>query len=103
MESVGVELELGVLLVLAVLGTEIFAAFEVETPAWKKIFKWSVTIGITLGLYPVIGHWASVFPLVFALMGLAVHFSWCSKNNIHPIRATPRRRYYELRGWEWHE
>ena len=27
----------------------------------------------------------------------------CRKHGIHPLHATPRRRYYELRRWEWKE
>ena len=49
MANLGIELELSVLLALAVLGAEIFAPFEVETPVWKKVFKWSVVISGTLG------------------------------------------------------
>ena len=101
--DIGIELELGILLALAVLGTEIFAPFEVETPAWKKILKWTITISLTVGLYFAIGHWACLVPVVFGTLGLVVHFTWCSKNNIHPVRATPRKRYYELRGWQWPE
>lgn len=103
MTEMGIELELGVLLGLTVIGTEIFAPFEVETPIWKKLVKWSFVIALTLGLYRYIGHWAAVVPVSLAALGLSVHFVWCGKNGIHPIRATPRRRYYELRDWEWHE
>lgn len=103
MNHFGIELELAVLLVLAILGTEIFAPFEAETPIWKKLLKWTITVSLTLGLYPFVGHWAAIVALTLGLLGLAVHFSWCAKNGIHPIRATPRRKYYELRGWEWPE
>lgn len=99
MSDLGIELELAVLLGLLLLGAEIFAPFEIETPAWKKIFKWSILIALTLGLYRVVGHWALVAPLVLGGLGLTFHFVWCRRNGIHPLRATPRRRYYELRGW----
>jgi hypothetical protein len=36
-------------------------------------------------------------------LGLVVHLVWCRKNGIDPLRATPRRRYYEMRGWDWPE
>lgn len=39
MANLGIELELSILLTLVVLGAEIFAPFEVETPVWKKIPK----------------------------------------------------------------
>lgn len=96
----GIELELAVLLGLAVLGTEIFAKFEIETPAWRKILKWSVVIALTLSLYFLIGHWAAVVPVVLGLLGFSFHIVWCRRNGIHPFKATPRRHYYELRGWE---
>ena len=97
----GIELELGVLLTVQLLGTQIFDRFEVETPAWRKILKWGIVIGLTLGLYRLVGHWALVLPLGLGVMGATFHFIWCKKNGIHPIKALPRRRYYELRGWEW--
>ena len=99
----GIALEFAVLLGLVVLGTEIFAPFEIETPAWRKILKWSVLIALTLGLYPVIGHWAAVVPVVLGLFGLAFHLIWCRRNGIHPLKATPKRRYYELRKWDWND
>ena len=103
MMEMGIELELGVLLGLLLVGSEVFAPFEIGTPAWKKILKWSVVIGLTLALYGHLGHWAAVVPVGLGGLGLAFHFVWCGKNGIHPLRATPRRRYYELRGWDWGE
>ena len=99
----GIELELAVLLGLLLVGTQIFAPFEIETPAWRKILKWSIVIALTLGLYLVIGHWAIVVPVVLALVGLTYHMTWCRRNGIHPVKATPKRRYYELRGWDWED
>ncbi len=103
MIEIGIELELGVLLGLLLFGSEVFAPFEVETPAWKKILKCSFVIALTLTLYGFIGHWAAVVPVGLGSLGLVVHFVWCRKNGIHPFRATPRRRYYQLRGWDWHD
>ncbi len=99
----GIELELAVLLILQVVGTETFAPFEIETPTWRKILKWLILASITLGLYALIGHWAAAVPVGLGLLGLTFHLIWCKKNGIHPLRATPRRRYYELRGWPWRE
>lgn len=99
----GIELELGVLLFLLLFGAEMFAPFEVETPVWRKILKWSLVVALTLILHGFIGHWALLVPISLGSLGLVVHFVWCRRNEIHPIRATPRRRYYQLRGWDWHE
>ena len=99
----GIAVELTALLLLQTLGTSMFARFEVETPVWRKLLKWGMVIGVTLFLYVAVGHWSLCFPLLILAFGLVVHFSYCRKHGIDPLRATPRRRYYELRGWEWKE
>jgi len=98
-----VALELAVLLAVALLGTSVFAVFEVETPGWRKLLKWGLMVGITLALYALVGHWSLLFPLGAGLTGTAFHVWWCRRHGIDPLRATPRRRYYELRGWRWVE
>ena len=99
----GIELELAVLLAIAVVGQATFAVFEVETPAWRKILKWAIVIGLTLGLNRVVGHWAVLLPIAAGIAGAVFHTVWCRRTGIDPIRATPRRRYYELRGWSWRD
>ena len=103
MGAFGIELELAVLLGLLLLGTQVFAQFEIETPPWRKILKWSIVIGVTVALHGSFGHWALVAPIGLSALGLGFHFVWCRRNGIDPLRATPRRRYYELRGWDWPE
>jgi hypothetical protein len=97
----GIALELFVLLVLAVVGQSMFARFEIETPAWRKILRWFTIIALTLGLYKPVGHWALVVPVGIGAAGTTFHFIWCRRNGIDPLRATPARKYYELRGWQW--
>lgn len=97
------ELELAVLLTLCIVGPATFAVFEVETPAWRKMLKWGLVCALTLLLAQRVGHWALLLPGVLAAAGLTVHMIWCRRNGIHPLRATPRRRYYALRGWPWVE
>lgn len=103
MNDLGFELELAVLFVVQTLGHSIFAPFEVETSPWRKIRKWLIVAALTLAVYRMAGHWALLVPLVAGLAGGTFHFIWCRRNNIDPWRATPRRRYYELRGWSWPE
>ena len=98
MTSFGIELELFILLLLSNLGIA-FAKFEIETQRWRKVFKWMILHGGTIGLYFFVGHWALVFPLLALGAGCIVHATWCMKHGIDPWNATPRERYYELRGW----
>jgi hypothetical protein len=102
-KQMGVELELYVLLAILILGTSVFDVFEVETAKWRKTLKWFIVCAGTVGLYSAVGHFALLFPCGMGALGISFHFWWCRKNGIHPIQATPRRRYYELRGWSWPE
>ena len=86
----GIELELYILLVFLILGSSIFAVFEVETARWRKVLKWLIVCGGTVGLYYAVGHVALVFPIGAGTIGTAFHFWWCRKHNIDPIHATPR-------------
>ncbi len=94
----GVELELYILLAILILGSSIFAVFEVETARWRKVRKWVILSGGTVGLYYAVGHLALVFPLGLTAIGTGFHFCWCQKHGINPIHATPRRKYYEAEG-----
>jgi len=95
--------ELLAVFLLQTVGTAVFAVFEVETESWRKMLKWVLLLALTLGLHSLIGHWALALPLGLGTAGLCFHFWWCRRHGIHPLRATPRRRYYELRGWTWSE
>ena len=99
----GIELELGVLLAFAILGPAFFSVFELETSPWRKTAKWTFMSILTLILYRFVGHWSLTLPLLLAGAGTTFHIWWCRKNSIDPLRALPRRRYYELRGWKWPE
>ncbi len=59
-----------------------FAKFEIETPLLKKLIKWFIIDGVTIGLYSLIGHWALIFPIVSLVPGNVFHFIWCKKNRI---------------------
>jgi hypothetical protein len=95
--------ELAFLLGIAILGGTGFAVFEVETPWWRKALKWALITAVTLAIAAAAGHWALLFPIVAGFAGIGFHFWWYRKNGIDPVHATPRRRYYELRGWTWRE
>lgn len=99
----GIELELIVLLVIQALGTSFFGKFEVETPGIKKALKWLILDAVTIGLFYVVAHYAILFPVVMVTIGTIVHFRICKKNGIDPFKATPRKKYYALRGWDWVE
>ena len=83
--------------------TNFFARFEIETPAMRKIIGWLIIAGITVGLFYLVGHWSSIFPVIGLIPGTIYHFQWCKKNGIDPLKATLRKKYYELRKWKLEE
>ncbi|MBL7690719.1 MAG: hypothetical protein JNM41_03935 [Flavipsychrobacter sp.] len=99
----GIELELIVLLALQLIGSSLFAKFEIETPALRKIVKWLILDGVTVGLYYLIGHFAILFPFLILVIGTIFHFRFCKKNGIDPLKATPKKKYYQLRHWKWED
>jgi hypothetical protein len=101
MMEIGIEAEFAALFAVAALGSSFFDKFETETPAARKLARWVLAAALTLGAYAWIGHWALAVLLGFALIGTVTHLIWCRMNAIQPLKAEPRRRYYELRGWKW--
>lgn len=92
------------LFIFHTLGVSVFGKFEGETAWWKKALKWIVLLAIIYALYTFFGHGITLTTiLILAIVGVVFHFWWCKRNQIHPLNATPRRKYYELRKWEWHE
>ena len=91
------------LLAVQMLGQNIFTAFAVDMPIWRKLLKWGLVNGITIGLYFVVGVWSAVLPLVLVAVGSIVHFTVCRKHGFHPLYATPRREFYEYMGWTWRD
>ena len=103
-EKKSMELELITLYGTHLLGIAIFGKFEVESPWWRWMLKWAIMMSLTYGFYYFFGHVGSMTFLIAALaLSLTVHFWWCKRHGIDPIRATPRKKYYELRAWTWKE
>ncbi len=98
------EAELLTLLIIHVLGVSVFGKFESETAWWKLTLKWVIILALTYTVYSFYGHVGAFSLFAFMLaVSLSVHFIWCKRKGVHPIKATPKRKYYELRNWKWTE
>jgi hypothetical protein len=96
--------ELLALFIFHTLGISIFGKFEMESPWWRHTMKWIVIFLLIFCVYYYFGHTIALLTILFlAISGTSFHIWWCLKNQIHPVNATPRKRYYELRGWKWLE
>lgn len=95
---------LAILLMLHILGTSIFGKFESETAWWRLTLKWVVILTLAYSLYFYFGTAVTLLVIFFlVLASVTFHVVWCNRNEIHPLKATPRKRYYELRKWKWVE
>lgn len=101
--NLGIELELSFLLIIQTILTIVFAKFEIETPIIKRLIKWLIIDSIVILVYLWIGHWAILVFMILLIPGCIVHFHWCKRHHIDPIKATPRKKLYKLRGWTWIE
>lgn len=99
----GIELELITLLIIQTTFISAFSKFEVEAPLLRRLIKWFIIDAIAVTLYYFVNHWAMLFIILALVPGTIYHFTWCKKNGIHPLKATPRKKYYELRKWKWIE
>jgi hypothetical protein len=98
------EKELLALLFINVMGYAIFGKFESHSPWWRSVLKWSAMVAFLWTLTAYFGHAvALIVLLILTIMAISIHILWCTKHGIHPIAATPRRKYFELRGWKWEE
>ena len=104
-ELICVPVVLIALLTIQILRTSIFGRFEVETPFWKRLIKWIGMYGVTIivALFCDLGYWPLVLPVGWTVLDLVRHLAFCHREGIHPIRGTPRRKLYRLKGWEWLE
>jgi hypothetical protein len=86
------------------IGVAIFGRFELESPWWRHIIKWTATFALTYWVATSFG----ITPALWLIAGLAIagtvfHIIWCMRNGIHPFKATPRKKYWAIRGWNWSE
>lgn len=97
----GIELELAALLVIRTLVHIVFGRFEVESPIRHKLVKWIAVDGGTVALYYLVGHWALAVRVGLFAAATAAHFIACRREGFDPIYATPRRKYYTFKEWDW--
>jgi hypothetical protein len=95
------EIELLLILAVALPGFLVFGRFEGKTPKWRRLLKWGIYIGVAFLIGATAGRpWTFVWIAFLPSLGLTVHLLWCRKHGIHPLTAEPREKYYALRGWK---
>lgn len=83
------------------IGNILFGHFEEGTPKWRRILKFIIVVGLTIGLSSVAGRrWAFTILGLLLLAPLIVHVWWLPKHGINGWTGEPKDKYYELRGWK---
>lgn len=85
---------------MVALGAMVFSRFGHYTPAWQKVTKLVVFLGITalISRYAGVG-WAWMWIFSTLALGVGVHVWWTRSHGIGVFSAEPRAKYYALRGW----
>ena len=83
-------------------GNMVFGHFEEQTPKWRRIGKYLLTLVIVLALSVYVGRWASMSLLGFMIVPfLYIHGYYLpKKKGINGWTGEPKRKYYEFRGWD---
>lgn len=107
-ESLGIlrrlALLLSILSLIQLVWMSVFARFEVETLAVRKILTWLALYAVTLVTYIFLSFWPALgLALVIIVVRLGLHIRMCRVHGFHPLTATPRRKYYQFKNWRWPE
>lgn len=95
-------LEVAVVATIFAVGNIVFGHWEVETPKWRRLLKFILFVGVTLGISAGVGRlWAFLFLGFLIIPVLVIHAWWLPKHGINGWTGEPRERYYALRGWKW--
>jgi hypothetical protein len=93
--------EIAIVSIIYALGNIMFGQFEEQTPKWRRVGKYILTIIIIITLSAYFGRTIAMIVLaVFILPFLYVHGYYLpKKKGINGWTGEPKGRYYEFRKW----
>lgn len=80
----------------------IFGHFEEQTPKWRRVGKYLLTIVIVISISFYFGRAVSmIFLASFTIPFLYIHGYYLPrKKGINGFTGEPKAKYYEFRGWD---
>ncbi len=95
-------MEVAVVAIIFAVGNILMGHWEAETPKWRRLLKFVVILGITLGISATVGKsWAFLFLALLALFAVIVHAWWLPRKGINGWTGEPKEKYYAMRGWKY--
>lgn len=94
--------EVAVVSIIYATGNIFFGHFEEQTPKWRRLGKYLLTLMIVLALSVFAGRWVGMSLLGAMLVPfLYVHGYYLpQKKGINGWTGEPKRKYYAFRGWD---
>jgi uncharacterized membrane protein YfcA len=93
--------EIAVVSIIYAAGNILFRHFEEQTPKWRRLLKYVLTLVLICTVSIWLGRKASMIILAFPLIAfLYIHGYYLPrKKGINGWTAEPKEKYYGLRGW----
>lgn len=93
--------EIAIVSIVYAIGNMVFGHFEEQTPKWRRVLKYVLTVLIVCLLSYFFGRPVSMTVLgLFFIPVLYVHGYYLPrKKGINGLTGEPKSKYYEFRGW----
>lgn len=95
-------MEVAVVAMIFAVGNILMGHWEAETPKWRRLLKFVLTMGITLAISAGVGRlWAMLFLGLLGALAIVVHAWWLPRLGINGWTGEPKEKYYAMRGWKY--
>ena len=95
-------MEVAIVSIIFAVGNILMGHWEAQTPKWRRVLKFILFIGVTIGLSVTLGRaWAFGFLGLMGIAVLVVHGWWLPKKGINGWTGEPKEKYYAMRGWKY--
>lgn len=95
-------MEVAVVAIIFAVGNILMGHWEERTPKWRRLLKFVLFIGLTVGLSAWLGRsWAFGFLALLGVAVIVIHAWWLPKHGINGWTGEPKEKYYALRGWKY--
>lgn len=95
-------MEIAIVATIFALGNILMGHWEEHTPKWRRVLKFFVVTGVTVGISAWLGRaWAFGFLGLLGVLVIVVHGWWLPRNGINGWTGEPKEKYYAMRGWKY--